>query len=50
MDLTNSAKCDVIQQMPGIQRTGGRTLEMDSDCYADLFNAIHGVASMGRLA
>ncbi len=50
MDLTNSAKCDVIQQMPGIQRTGGRTLEMDFDCYADLFNAIHGVASMGRLA
>ena len=49
MDLTNSAKCDVIQQMPGIQRTSGRTLEMDFENYTDLFNAIHGVASMGRL-
>lgn len=50
MDLTNSAKCDVIEQMPGIVRTAGRTIEMTLTDYTELFNAIHGIASMGRLA
>ena len=50
IDLATSSKCDVIQQMPGIQRVGGRSLEMTLDDYTELFNAIHGTASMGRLA
>lgn len=50
IDLATSSKCDVIQQMPGIQRVGGRSLEMTLDDYTELFNAIHGIASMGRLA
>ena len=49
MDLTNTAKCDYVQQMPGIHRTGGRTIEFESSSFTEIFNAIHGVANMARL-
>ena len=49
MDLTNTAKCDYVQQMPGIHRTGGRTVEFESSSFTEIFNAIHGVANMARL-
>lgn len=50
IDLPSASKCDVIQQMPGVERIGGRSLQMVNDDYTEMFNAIHGVASMGRLA
>lgn len=49
MDLTNSAKCDVVEQMPGVKRTGGRTVEMDLNDFTEMFDAIHGIASMAKL-
>ena len=33
IDLATSSKCDVIQQMPGIKRVGGRSLEFTSSDY-----------------
>ena len=50
IDLATSSKCDVIQQMPGIKRVGGRSLEFTSSDYTEMFDAIHGIASMGRIA
>lgn len=50
IDLATSSKCDVVQQMPGIERTGGRTLELELSDYTKLFNAIQGIANMSRVA
>ena len=50
IDLPTTSKCDVIEQMPGVTRIGGRSFEIVTDDFTQLFNAIHGVASMGRLA
>ncbi len=49
MDLTNAAKCDQVQQMPGIHRTAGRTVEFESTSFTEIYDAIHGIASMSRL-
>ena len=49
MDLTNAAKCDHVQQMPGIHRTAGRTVEFESTSFTEIYDAIHGIASMSRL-
>lgn len=49
MDLTNAAKCDQIQQMPGIHRTAGRTVEFESTSFTEIYDAIHGIATMSRL-
>lgn len=49
MDLTNAAKCDQVQQMPGIHRTAGRTVEFESTSFTEIYNAIHGIATMSRL-
>ena len=49
MDLTNAAKCDQVQQMPGIHRTAGRTVEFESTSFTEIYDAIHGIATMSRL-
>ena len=49
MDLTNAAKCDQVQQMPGIHRTTGRTVEFESTSFTEIYDAIHGIATMSRL-
>lgn len=49
MDLTNAAKCDQVQQMPGIHRTAGRTVEFGSTSFTEIYDAIHGIATMSRL-
>ena len=49
MDLTNAAKCDQVQQMPGIHRTAGRTVEFESSSFTEIYDAIHGIATMSRL-
>ncbi len=49
MDLTNAAKCDQVQQMPGIHRTAGRTVEFESNSFTEIYDAIHGIATMSRL-
>lgn len=49
MDLTNAAKCDHVQQMLGIHRTAGRTVEFESTSFTEIYDAIHGIASMSRL-
>ena len=49
MDLTNAAKCDKVQQMPGIHRTAGRTVEFESTSFTEIYDAIHGIATMSRL-
>ena len=49
MDLTNAAKCDQVQQMPGIHRTAGRTVEFESTSFTEIYDAIHGLATMSRL-
>ena len=48
MDLTNAAKCDQVQQMPGIHRTAGRTVEFESTSFTEIYAAIHGIATMTR--
>lgn len=49
MDLTNAAKCDQVQQMPGIHRTAGRTVEFESTSFTEIYDAIHGIATKSRL-
>ena len=49
MDLTNAAKCDQVQQMPGIHRTAGRTVEFESTSFTEIYDAIHGIATMSPL-
>lgn len=49
MDLTNAAKCDQVQQMPGIHRTAGRTVEFESTSFTEIYDAIHGIATVSRL-
>ena len=49
MDLTNAAKRDQVQQMPGIHRTAGRTVEFESTSFTEIYDAIHGIATMSRL-
>lgn len=49
MDLTNAAKCDQVQQMPGIHRTAGRMVEFESTSFTEIYDAIHGIATMSRL-
>ena len=49
MDLTNAAKCDQVQQMPGIHRTAGRTVEFESTSFTEIYDAIHGIATMSRV-
>ena len=49
MDQTNAAKCDQVQQMPGIHRTAGRTVEFESTSFTEIYDAIHGIATMSRL-
>lgn len=49
MDLTNAAKCDQVQQMPSIHRTAGRTVEFESTSFTEIYDAIHGIATMSRL-
>ena len=50
MDLSNAAKLNhQVQQMPGIHRTAGRTVEFESTSFTEIYDAIHGIATMSRL-